>query len=428
MRGAADEPQENHGPGRRAEPHRAGDRVRLLLRARGVRAARRRLRDHHGQLQPGDGVDRLRHLGSPVLRAGDAGRRARDRPPREALGRDRAVRRPDAAQARARPRRRRGADHRHQRRLDRHRRGPRALPAAAREAQAAPAAEPHRALGRRSAEARRGDRLPGGGAAKLRARRARHGDRPPAVGTGALHDGGGEGLERLAGAARPLPVGCDRDRRRLRIGRQERDDRRHHGARRAGGRALGRLGLLPAAALAREPPGARAAPPDRADGEGAQGQGPDERAVRDPEGHGLRAGSESARLAHRAVRVEGDRRAARHGGGALHGGPKLEGAERRGGDAELFLRQGSGVPLRALPGRRHHPRTGDEVDRRGDGRGRDLRRGLRQVAARRGGQAARGRARLHQRARRRQARRGARGARPRRARLRAARDARHRRG
>jgi hypothetical protein len=37
------------------------------------------LRDHHGQLQPGDRVDRLRHLRPPVLRAADAGRRAGDR-------------------------------------------------------------------------------------------------------------------------------------------------------------------------------------------------------------------------------------------------------------------------------------------------------------------------------------------------------------
>ena len=128
----ADLDEEDHGAGRRAEPHRPGHRVRLLLRARGVRAARRRVRDHHGQLQPGDGVDRLRHFGPPVLRAADARGRARDRRQGKALGRDRAVRRPDAAQARARPRRRRRADHRHQRRLDRHRRGPRALPAAAR--------------------------------------------------------------------------------------------------------------------------------------------------------------------------------------------------------------------------------------------------------------------------------------------------------
>ena len=79
VRGRADRPQEDHGARRRPEPHRPGHRVRLLLRARGARAARGRLRDHHGQLQPGDGLDRLRHLGPPVLRAGDAGRRAGDR-------------------------------------------------------------------------------------------------------------------------------------------------------------------------------------------------------------------------------------------------------------------------------------------------------------------------------------------------------------
>ena len=53
---------EDHDPRRRAEPDRAGHRVRLLLRARRVRAARGRLRDHHGQLQPGDRLDRLRHV------------------------------------------------------------------------------------------------------------------------------------------------------------------------------------------------------------------------------------------------------------------------------------------------------------------------------------------------------------------------------
>ena len=49
LRQAAD-----HDPRRRAEPHRPGDRVRLLLRAGRVRPARAGLRDHHGQLQPGD--------------------------------------------------------------------------------------------------------------------------------------------------------------------------------------------------------------------------------------------------------------------------------------------------------------------------------------------------------------------------------------
>ena len=43
------------------EPDRPGDRVRLLLRARGAGAARRGLRDDHGQLQPRDRVDGLRH-------------------------------------------------------------------------------------------------------------------------------------------------------------------------------------------------------------------------------------------------------------------------------------------------------------------------------------------------------------------------------
>ena len=38
------------------QPHRPGHRVRLLLRPRQLRPARRRLRDDHGQLQPRDGV------------------------------------------------------------------------------------------------------------------------------------------------------------------------------------------------------------------------------------------------------------------------------------------------------------------------------------------------------------------------------------
>jgi hypothetical protein len=75
----ADRPQEDHGARRRPEPHRPGHRVRLLLRACGAGHARGRLRDHHGQLQPGDRVDRLRHLGPPLLRAAHAGRRAGDR-------------------------------------------------------------------------------------------------------------------------------------------------------------------------------------------------------------------------------------------------------------------------------------------------------------------------------------------------------------
>ena len=71
---------EGHHPRRRPEPHRPGDRVRLLLRPRRLRAARGRVRDHHGQLQPGDRQHRLRHLRPAVFRAAD--RRGRDRPVR----------------------------------------------------------------------------------------------------------------------------------------------------------------------------------------------------------------------------------------------------------------------------------------------------------------------------------------------------------
>ena len=40
------------------------------------------------------------------------------------------------------------------------------------------------------------------------------------------------------------------------------------------------------------------------------------------------------------------------------------------GHAAVLLGEGSGVPVHQVPGRRHHPRPGDEVHRRGDGRGR----------------------------------------------------------
>ena len=69
-----------------AQPHRPGDRVRLLLRPRLLRPARRRLRHGDGELQPGDGVHRLRHVRPPVLRAADV--RGRDQRPggRKAAG------------------------------------------------------------------------------------------------------------------------------------------------------------------------------------------------------------------------------------------------------------------------------------------------------------------------------------------------------
>ena len=68
-RGPPSERRPGRHPGLGSEPHRPGHRVRLLLRPRLHVAARRRLRDGHGQLQPRDGVDRLRHVRPPLLRA-----------------------------------------------------------------------------------------------------------------------------------------------------------------------------------------------------------------------------------------------------------------------------------------------------------------------------------------------------------------------
>ncbi len=56
--GAGQRPPEDHGAGRGPQPHRPGHRVRLLLRPRGLRPARGRLRIHHGQLQPRNGLAR----------------------------------------------------------------------------------------------------------------------------------------------------------------------------------------------------------------------------------------------------------------------------------------------------------------------------------------------------------------------------------
>ena len=102
-RGAGGQHAQGHHPRQRAEPHRPGHRVRLRLRARVVRAGRRGLRDRDGQLQPGDGLHRLRHVGPAVLRAAHPRGRARggargtgERPGRRG---DRPARRADAARA-----------------------------------------------------------------------------------------------------------------------------------------------------------------------------------------------------------------------------------------------------------------------------------------------------------------------------------------
>src|SRR5262249_32602194 len=99
-------------PRRRAQPDRARNRVRLLLRPGGAGPAAERLRDRHGQLEPGDRVHRLRHVRPPVLRAVASRGRPQHPRPRPAHRGHRPVRRADAAQPGQRPFRARRADHR----------------------------------------------------------------------------------------------------------------------------------------------------------------------------------------------------------------------------------------------------------------------------------------------------------------------------
>ena len=104
-RGRAARARGGDHPRLRAQPDRPGHRVRLLLRARQPGAARGGLRDRDGQLQPRDGLDRLRHLRPALLRAAHPRGRARDRARREPGRPDRRrhlpARRPDAARSRA---------------------------------------------------------------------------------------------------------------------------------------------------------------------------------------------------------------------------------------------------------------------------------------------------------------------------------------
>ena len=75
-RGAGRRQAPRRDPGRRPEPDRPGDRVRLLLLPGRLRPQGRRLRGGDGQLQPRDRQHRLRHVGPPLLRAADGRGRA----------------------------------------------------------------------------------------------------------------------------------------------------------------------------------------------------------------------------------------------------------------------------------------------------------------------------------------------------------------
>ena len=276
-------------------------------------AARRRVRDGHGQLQPRDGLDRLRHLRPALLRAPHRrgrGQRARGRAGggRARRRRHRLPRRPDAAQARPRP--------------------PPELVLGTSPASIDLAEDRERwndALSRRC----RSRQPPGGTAATAAEALAVAGRigypvllRPSYVLGGrameivydddgvrrvdAVHDdrrAGPRGRRdrRATGPGRPLPRGRHRGGRRRRARRRRRDaDRRRHGARRGGGRALGRLGLRAAAPDAGRRGAGHAGAPHPGAGRRPRRVRPHQRAVRRQGRAGLRARGQPARQPHRA--------------------------------------------------------------------------------------------------------------------------------
>ena len=327
VRGGADAAPEGRHPRQRSEPHRPGDRVRLLLLPRRLRAARGGLRDGDGQLQPGDGVDRLRHGRPPLLRAADVRRRVVDHRARARSGRRRrlrrAVRRTDAAQARAARCRRPGSES--------------SVPRRTR------STSPRIANGSRSCcgiSASRRRR------AEPRPRRKRRAKSPPrsasrssfvrrtsSAGARWRSSTTWRALDRYMAERRRRVTGTPgpdrqvpRRRRGARRGRRRRCDRRRrhrrdHGAHRGGRHPLRRQLLRRSAVQGHRPPRRGDSRLHAAHRPCAESRRPHERAIRDQGRHGLRARGQSAGIADRAVSLEGDRRSARQGRGAGDGRP-----------------------------------------------------------------------------------------------------------
>ncbi len=110
---------------------------------------------------------------------------------------------------------------------------------------------------------------------------------------------------------------------------------------------------------------------------------PDERAIRDQGRRDLRARSQPARLAHGALRRQGGGHAGRQDRRARHGRREARRLQADESQAQARRRQGIGVPVRALPRRRHRARPRDALDRRSHGHRRLVRGGVRQEPARR---------------------------------------------
>ena len=227
------------------------------------------------------------------------------------------------------------------------------------------------------------DRLPGGRATVLRPGRPGDGDRVRRARPGAVRANGRRGLARSPGADRPVPRGRDRGGRRRRVRRgRRRLRRRRDGAHRGGRRALGRL-LVPDPARHAE---RRRAGRDRGHHAPARApprrRGPAEPSARRQGRADLGPGGEPARVAYRAVRVQGHRRVA-----GAHGHARARRAARSPSLAAegvlavgpaslpapaLHQREGGRAAVRPLPRRRHRAGPRDEVHRRGDGHRRRL--------------------------------------------------------
>jgi carbamoyl-phosphate synthase large subunit len=219
-----------------------------------------------------------------LFRAADGRRRDRDRScgtgQRHAEGHHRAIRRPDAAEARQAARSRRHSDPRHRAGRHRPRRGSRTVPEAACRARPEAAAERHGDIACRGGGYRRANRISGSPSPVLCARRTRHGAGLRYGRLAALHGNGGPGVRRPSRTRRPFPERRDRAgrgrARRWRYGSYRRD----HGAYRGSRHSFRRQRLLAAAILAGAGDHRGGDPPDRSAGPRAQRRRPDERPVR----------------------------------------------------------------------------------------------------------------------------------------------------
>jgi carbamoyl-phosphate synthase large subunit len=176
----SDRPQ-HPGAGLGADPDRPGHRVRLRHRALGAGHSAGRLRGHHHELQPGDGLHRFLDLRQAVLPAAHRRGRPGRRRARAARGGHRPVRRPDRDQPGRPAGRSRSADPRHPAGGSGPRRGPRGIRGAAADPRHSAGPRRHGPQSGRGPRGGRHPRLPGPGAPLLCHRREGdgHRQRPP---------------------------------------------------------------------------------------------------------------------------------------------------------------------------------------------------------------------------------------------------------